>query len=233
MSNEPRIHRAVVTPMELETFEVTVKETHLRISAMSDLSAAAEDLTAQARWQIESFTNRFPRFAETWAPIDVPADAPDLVKSMLRAAALARVGPMSAVTGVIAEYVARGLAPLSAEVVVENGCDVYLIGSKQRTVVPQARSNSLKGHVALRIPAGLLPIAVSTATGAADAATVLARDGALADAVATALANRVHTAEDIQRALDASRAINGVLGLLVVLGDHLGAWGNVHLTALD
>ncbi|HEY3318478.1 MAG TPA: UPF0280 family protein [Coriobacteriia bacterium] len=242
MSYEPRTYRGVVTPAGLTTFEVVIKETDLQISAASDLTGPAEDLVAQARWQIESYVASNPRFAETWSPIDVPEDAPDLIRAMGRAAHLARVGPMAAVAGVVAEYVARGLESLSAEVVVENGGDIYMVGKADRTIALWAGKSSLTGKVGLRIPGGLMPVAVCTSSGtvghsaslgSADAATVIAHDGALADAVATALANRVHSAEDIQRAIDACKAITGVLGLLVVIGDHLGAWGNIHLTALE
>jgi ApbE superfamily uncharacterized protein (UPF0280 family) len=242
MSYEPRKYRRVVTPEGMTTFEVVIKETDLQISATSDLTGPAEDLIAQARWQIESYIRANPRFAETWSPIDVPEDAPDIIRAMARAAKSARVGPMAAVAGVVAEYVARGLAKYSAEVVVENGGDIYIVGWTDRTVALWAGDSELTGKVGLRIPRALLPVAVctssgtvghSTSLGAADAATVIAHDGALADAVATALANRVHSPEDIQRAIDACKAVTGVLGLLVVVGDHLGAWGNVHLTALE
>jgi ApbE superfamily uncharacterized protein (UPF0280 family) len=61
---------------------------------------------------------------------------------------------------------------------------------------------------------------------------VLARDGALADAVATALANRIHDECDVSRAIDAAKSLPGVLGAVVITGDTLGAWGNVHLVSL-
>jgi ApbE superfamily uncharacterized protein (UPF0280 family) len=242
MPYEPRTYRAVVKPGGLVTFEVALKQTDLQISADRDLTGEAEDLIAQARWEIESYVTHHPRFAETWSPYEVDDDAPPLVRQMARAASLARVGPMAAVAGCIAEYVAKGLAPHSSEVIVENGGDIYMVGEAERMVAMWAGKSPLTGHLGLRIPGGLLPLAVCTSSGTvghssslgrADAAAVLARDGALADAVATALANRVHTVEDIQRAIDATRHTHGVLGLVVVLGEHLGAWGNVHLTALD
>lgn len=242
MPYEPRTYRAVVSPQGLVTFEVAIKETDLQISAVRDLTSEAGDLIAQARWEIESFVTAHPRFAETWSPYEVEADAPSIVQQMATAAFRARVGPMAAVAGAVAEYVARGLAASSPEVIVENGGDIFMVGEHDRTIAMWAGGSSLTGHLGILVKAGLMPVAVctssgtvghSTSLGSADAAVVLAHDGALADAVATALANRVHTAEDVQRAIDATRAIHGVLGLVVVLGDHLGAWGNVHLTALE
>ncbi len=242
MVTDPNAYAGVVAPQGLTTFEVVVNATHLLISAEGDLGSAAEDLVAQAQWEIESFSNEHPRFIETWAPYDVPQDAPDLVRSMARAASMARVGPMAAVGGVIAEYVAKGLEPLSHEVIVRNRSDAYMIGERDRTVALRAGASTLTGKVGMLIPGALLPLAVCTSFGTVarpdaadrvDAATVMAHDGALADAVATAVANRVRTAEDVQRAIDACRGIIGVLGLLVVVDGHLGAWGNMHLTALE
>ena len=68
--------------------------------------------------------------------------------------------------------------------------------------------------------------------GRADAAIVLAESAALADAAATALGNRIQEAADIGSGLDFARQLPGVLGAAAVLGEHLGAWGEVELTRL-
>ena len=92
--------------------------------------------------------------------------------------------------------------------------------------------------IGLALPAALLPMAVATSSGTigpsvslgtADAATVLASSGALADAAASAVGNRVHGAGDIEAALDVARGIPGVLGAVVTVGGALGAWGQVEL----
>jgi ApbE superfamily uncharacterized protein (UPF0280 family) len=150
---------------------------------------------------------------------------------------------MAAVAGAIAEYVAKGLSDYSTEVIVENGGDDYLVGTHERIMGVWAGDDSpVTGRVGIRIPPDLMPIAVCTSSGRighsasfgnADTATVLARDGALADAVATALANRVRQPSDVNRAIGAARNVHGVLGALVVVGGTIGAWGNVHLIGLD
>ncbi len=240
MMYEPRTYRRISEPADLECFEVSVKETDLAACATSDLSDLAEDLVVRARWEIESFIRAHPYFAETMRPIDVPASAPATVRRMAEAAQFARVGPMAAVAGAIAEYVARGLAEASREVIVENGGDIYLIGEEDRVISLWAGEDGVR-DIGLAVRGGLLPVAVctssgtvghSTSLGSADAVTVLARNGALADAVATALANRVHTPEDIERAIEAARHVHGVLGVLVTVEGHLGAWGNVRLVSL-
>jgi len=241
MTYEPRLYRRVVDPAGLTCFEVVVAETDLAICAVEDLSDVAEDLAIRARWDVENYIVRHPRFAESYVPVQVEPDAPAIVQQMARAAWRANVGPMASVAGAIAEYVARGLAEKTPDVIVENGGDVYLIGGHERVVALWANQPGVD-RIGLRIPAGMQPVAVCTSSGtighsdslgSADAVTALAHDGALADAVVTALANRVHGAEDIEKAIAAARNVPGVFGVLVTIGGHVGAWGSVRLTPLE
>ncbi len=240
MTYEPRTYRRTAHPSGLVCFEVAIKETDLQVCAAEDMTDLAEDLVVRARWEIESFIRGHPYFRETLTPIDVPAEAPPIVKRMAEAGRIARVGPMAAVAGAIAEYVARGLAEVSPEVVVENGGDIYMMGREERTVALWAGDGGVKG-LGLLVRGGLQPVAVCTSSGqvghslsfgTADAVTVLARNGALADAVATALANRVREPDDIERAIEAARNVMGILGVIVTVEGHLGAWGNVRLVSL-
>jgi uncharacterized protein len=242
MTFEPRTYRRRVAPEGLVTFEVMVRETDLQIAACSDLEAEATELARQARADIEGFISGHGRFAESFVPFEVPADAPPIVIAMARAASHAGVGPMAAVAGAIAEYVAVGLAPLSDEIIVENGGDVFMISHEDRTVALHAGSSPLSGKIGVVAPAEYMPLAVCTSSatvgpsvslGAADAACAIARDGALADAVASALGNRVHSEEDIERAIEAVRHIHGMIGAVVVVGEKLGAWGRMRLVSLE
>jgi ApbE superfamily uncharacterized protein (UPF0280 family) len=151
------------------------------------------------------------------------------------------VGPMASVAGAVAEYVAKGLAEHSANVIVENGGDVYLLGDRERVVALWADQPGVD-LIGLKIPAGMQPVAVCTSSakvgpsvsfGSADAVTAIAHDGALADAVVTALANTVHDAEDIPRAVEAAKRVPGVFGVLITIEGHVGAWGNIHLVPLE
>ncbi|MDA3937140.1 MAG: UPF0280 family protein [Actinomycetota bacterium] len=241
MTYQPRTYRRMVDSGDLACFEVTMKETDLQVCALTDLTDEAEDLVVQARWELENFIRRHPRFSETYVPFEVPDDAPSNIKSMADAAKQAGVGPMASVAGMIAEHVAYGLAKRSPEVIVENGGDTYLIGGVDRTIALYAGADGV-ANVGLEIRGGLMPIAVCTSSGRighsesfgdADAVTVLARNGALADAVATGLANRIHTHEDIHRAVEAAKQVHGVLGVVATVDGHIGAWGNVRLTSLD
>jgi len=60
--------------------------------------------------------------------------APGLVREMIRVSQLARVGPMAAVAGAMAEWVSKGFAPALKEVITENGGDIYLATARERTI---------------------------------------------------------------------------------------------------
>ena len=94
--------------------------------------------------------------------------------------------------------------------------------------------------LAIEIPPADTPLGVATSSatvgpstsfGAADAAVALAPDAALADAVATALGNRVRSRGDLERALEWALGVEGVLGALVVLGDKVAVQGRIKLAA--
>ncbi|MDO8916313.1 MAG: UPF0280 family protein [Coriobacteriia bacterium] len=242
MAFEPRTYRRRVAPAGLVTFQVMVRETDLQIAAECDLTREATALVEAARAELDGYISHHRRFVESFVPFQVDADAPAIVRAMAAAASIADVGPMAAVAGAFAEHVARGLAAYSAEVVVENGGDVYMTGATERVVALHAGPSPLSGRVGIVVDAATMPVAVCTSSasvgpsvslGSADAACVIARDGALADAVASALGNRVHSAQDVQRAIDAVKGLDGVLGLVVVAGETLGAWGAARLVSLD
>jgi ApbE superfamily uncharacterized protein (UPF0280 family) len=72
----------------------------------------------------------------------------------------------------------------------------------------------------------------SLSHGKADAVCVVAKSGALADAAATAIGNRIESAQSIQAAIDWGQKITGVNGLLVIVGDAMGLWGQIEVTPL-
>lgn len=233
---EPRTYRRTVAPEDLIAFEVVVAETDLQILAEKDLGVPALDLVREARTAIERWLISHPWFAESFAPVDVPESAHPIVRGMANAARSARVGPMAAVAGAVAEYVARGLVSSSPEIIVENGGDVYLIGSAPRTLSLWAGADGVNG-VGVEVTPGT-GLAVCTSSGrvghsvsfgTADAVAVLARDGALADACATAFANRVHGVGDIVRVLEFAHSVQGVEGVVVSAEGELGAMGDMRI----
>jgi len=238
MPYERRTYRGRATPDGLVAFGVKVGETDLEIAAERDLSERSRVLATEARRELESYRGRDPEFFTTLEPHDVSDDAPEIARAMAEAGRLAGTGPMAAVAGAIAERVGRGLLTESREVVVENGGDIFMVSYRTRRVAVFAGESPLSMKVALDIHPEETPLGMATSSGTvgpsaslgrADAAVVMAPDTALADAVATALGNRVGGRGDIEAALEWALSVEGVRGALVIVGRHLGAKGKIRL----
>lgn len=235
-----RTYRVLHTARDLTYFRVTEGETDLHIGARRELTQKARACVLDVRAQIRGEIELRPEFLSSLVPIAPSGGEPKIVLSMLEAGKLAGVGPMAAVAGAVAEYVGSALMKHSDEVIVENGGDIFLCGKRERIVAVHAGKSPLSGALGIRVlPEGGLGVCTSSATvghslsfGHSDAAVTVSRDAALADAAATALGNMVHRAEDIEKALETIMAIEGILGALVIIGDRLGAIGQIELTAL-
>ena len=241
-SYRKRTYRSLVEPGELISFEVRIRETDMHILAGKELREEADAAVFQYRSQLEGYIARHPEFALTLAPLPLDPTAPPIVKTMLAAGLAAEVGPMAAVAGAMAEYV--GLALLAAgagEVVVENGGDIYFCRGQESVVGIFAGASPLSNRVGLKIAAGRMPIGICTSSGTvghslslgeADAVTVLAQDTALADAVATLIGNAVQPGQSLEAALAKAPTVPGILGVVIIRGEELGAWGEVELVPL-
>ena len=241
MAYEPRTYRTRMARSGLIGFRVVVKETDLWVLAARDFSLEAREAVLQERQQLEGYITSHPGFLEALAPWPEDPFAPPVVREMIKAAARVGVGPMAAVAGTLAERVGRALMPLSAEVIVENGGDIFLRLTQPATVSLFAGKSPLSGRVGLKINPAWGPMGVCTSSGTvghslsfgkADAACVIAESAALADAAASALGNRVPDAAAIPAALDWAATIPEILGAVVIAGDKLGACGQVELAPI-
>jgi ApbE superfamily uncharacterized protein (UPF0280 family) len=235
---EPRTYRTRMARAGLVGFRVAVKETDLWVLAARDFSAEVRAIVIQERQQLEAYIAGHPGFLTTLAPWPADRFAPLVVREMIEAAAAAGVGPMAAVAGALAARVGRQLAPLSPEIIVENGGDIF---QHPATVALFAGQSPLSYRVGLNLDPSLSPLGVCTSSasvghslsfGRADAACVLAESCALADAAATALGNRVQGPDTIAPALEWAAALPDILGAVVIVGEKLGAWGRVELAPL-
>jgi ApbE superfamily uncharacterized protein (UPF0280 family) len=73
----------------------------------------------------------------------------------------------------------------------------------------------------------------SLSFGKADAVCILSKSAALADAAATAVGNIVQEKKDIERGLERGKEIEGILGLVIIVREKMGVWGNIRLTKLS
>jgi ApbE superfamily uncharacterized protein (UPF0280 family) len=240
-SYEPRTYRTRMVREGLLGFRVAVKETDLMVLAAQDFTPQVREVVVQERRQLEAYIAAHPGFLEALAPWPADPFAPPVVREMIAATAKVGVGPMAAVAGTLAARVGQALAPLSPEVIVENGGDIFIRVIRPATVALFAGKSPLSGRVGLKIDPGATPLGVCTSSGTvghslslgrADAACIVAPDTALADAAATALGNRVLDAAAIGAALQWAAGVKEILGAVVIVGDKLGAWGAVELVPL-
>ena len=238
---EPRFYRHWIKDDDLASFEVGVKQTDLYIRSRRNLKDKALDSVLKHRGPLESYIGHHPLFLTTLEPYQAEAEAPAIVKEMARVSQLTGVGPMAAVAGAIAEAVGRDLLAFSPEVIVENGGDIFLKISKKRLVGIYAGQSSFTKKIALEIMPRETPLGVCTSSGtvghslslgSADAVIVLSPSTALADAAATALGNMVKAAADIPQAIERAQSIDGLRGLVIIVGDEMGVWGKVKIVSL-
>jgi ApbE superfamily uncharacterized protein (UPF0280 family) len=235
-----RTYRTISGGLDLVEFSVTVKETNLFIRAENDLTDQAYAAVMDARNAVERYILSRSELQTSLVPITDDPYAPPIVKEMIRDSLLAGVGPMAAVAGAIAEFVARRLSRSTDEVIVENGGDVFIISAGVRVVAlhvddrgPRIGIEVGDAREGCGISSSSAVIGRSLSLGGTDLATVVAGRGALSDAAATALGNRVKNVRDIESALAQINAIPGVSGAVVLADGNIGAAGDVKIVALS
>lgn len=235
---EPRTYRNSVHGTDLVGFTVTVKETDLFIRAGKNLKSKAERLVVKYRNILEKYIERNPLFLTTLEPFTPEENAPLIVKAMAEAGTAAGVGPMAAVAGAIAEYTGRELLEYTAEIIIENGGDIFMKSLNRRKIGVYAGKSPLSEKISLIVEPEDTPLGICTSSGTfghslsfgkADAVAVLSPSTLLADAAATAICNSVKTPDDIQQGLALAETIVGVKGVLIIIGDRAGVRGNINL----
>jgi ApbE superfamily uncharacterized protein (UPF0280 family) len=236
------LYRTRAGAEDLVPFQVRIKETDLMILAERELTSEARELVLTHRHRLEEYIARHPDFMTSLSPLCAPETAPSIVRLMCRSAAVARVGPMAAVAGAIAEKVGEGLRELSGEVIVENGGDLFLFGAKRRVVGIFTAESALEDRLGIRVDPGGKAVGVCTSSGTighslslgeASTATIVAPSAALADAVATAVGNLVQGKEGARKGMAFARSVAEVLGAVIVHEGRVAAWGELELVRLQ
>lgn len=220
----------------LVSFQAAVRETDLYITAASDLTEKALDSIYRHRRYIENYIKLVPHFLTALAPLPEDKMAPDIVQKMLDAARLASVGPMAAVAGAVAECVGRDLLEASPEVIVENGGDIFLACKRDIEVGIFAGESPLSNQLVIKAEHRKMPLGICTSSGTvgpslsfgkADAVCVISASSALADAAASQIGNQIQSKRDIYRGLEIGANIPGVKGIVIIVEDQVGAWGDI------
>lgn len=238
-----RSYRHGLCPAGMKSFTLAVKETDLWLAVdedanLTELSTGLENYIWRQRVLLENYLEQDPNFREALTPYLAHAGAPELAVNMARAANQAGVGPMAAVAGAFAQLAGEWLLKYSSQVIVENGGDIFFCCRQAVNIGVYAGSSPFSNRLVVEVnaPAQRRGICTSSATvgpsyskGQADAVVILGVDALLADAVATATTNMVHTPPDLEKALKFAMNIEGIEGAVLILKDRLAARGNFQL----
>jgi len=186
---------------------------------------------------LEEYIKKNPRFLFSLAPVPV-TEGPEVVCLMAEASKKAKVGPMAAVAGVVADLAVKDMVDCGCKVaVVEDGGEAYAVSNQPITVGFAAGHEPLSKEMGFRLKH--FPIGVATSSGKfshafsfgdADAVTIFAVNAGLADAAATAVANLI-TGDDVEatikKGVNAALSIEGVHGVFILYREIVGKGGQV------
>ncbi|MBU0994227.1 MAG: UPF0280 family protein [Proteobacteria bacterium] len=241
MMYQERIYRHHVCSPSLSSFRVAVKETDLHIQAGRILEKETTASIITHRNEIETCIERYPDILTSLSPIRIKAPLPRIIREMFSAGEKANVGPMAAVAGAVAEHVCRDLLSFSDQVIVENGGDIFLKVDHPVTIGIFAGASPLSMKIGLKINHPGEPFSICTSSGTighslsfgkSDAVCIVASSGALADAAATSVGNRVSSEKDIRHALSFGQTIEGVKGICIIKNCATGFWGDLEVARL-
>jgi len=232
------VYRELITPRDLFSFQVEIKESNLFVLASRKLPKQTEEALVWCRKDIEQYIYRNPIFRTTFKPFPLEEGMPPIVRTMAEAGREAGVGPMATVAGAIAEFVGKELLNYCDQVIVENGGDIFMKVKRRRIVGIYAGDSPLSKRIALQIEPQDTPLGIccsagtfgrSQSLGVADAVIILSPFTALADAVATAVGNLVKDEAGIQKGLEFVRKIPFIGGGVIVKEKKMGAWGRLRI----
>lgn len=218
-----------------KSFEIQVQDLVLHISAPEDYAEESRAAALSFWEQLQSYALRYPAFSQSKRPLDrITADAPEIVKEMVRTATSAGVGPMFTFRGAVVDQVGRFLAEQLHEVTV--ACDGdYFIRSRKRMKLGVKRHGGEPITVAL--PPSRSGVGVSTTLGRGrggggpDGLAVIADTCMLADAAAAGVQAVLGKPSGLHQALRYLQEVPGVRGGVIVAGVEIGLSGSVEIAA--
>lgn len=215
------------------SFDVQVQDLTLHIQAVTDLNEESRAAALSFWEQLHAYTLRNPAVRTSKRPIEVPEDAPPIVREMVDLARRAGVGPMYSFQGAVTDHVGRFLAREGSDVTVSCGGD-YFIRSRRRQKLTVSRKAD-GSTIAVVVPASRSGLGVSMGAGRGrvpvDGLAVLAGSCMLADAAAAGVHAILPKEHGLRAALAYLRRVPGVLGGLVIIGDRIGLAGSVEIAA--
>lgn len=242
---ETRTYRNQFSLQRFRSCTVNYKETDLWIgvdpdSFKEEMKEVSLLKVKELRAVLEDYLLNDPVFGKTFESHQVKPNAPEIVRVMAQAGQKAGVGPMAAVAGVFAEAVGRHLMDKFdiRELIVENGGDIFLKIERNLLMSVYAGSSPLSEKIGIEIQASDSPLGVCTSAGTvgpsisfgiADAAMIICKNTALADAFATGFGNQVKSPDDVQRLIDQTQQFPEILSAVLICRDKIGIRGKFEM----
>jgi len=231
-----RFYRNLIKVENLKKFVVKVKETDILVFAEKNLKKEIEEEVKKQREILERYIKIHPEFYFSFSPVEVESNE-EIIKLMSLSSKLTKTGPMASVAGAIAEIIGRKFLPLSEEIFIENGGDIFLNLKNEVKIGIYAGKSPFSMKIGIKIkrenPAG---IATSSGTvghsfsyGDADAVTVISNSSAFSDGAATYFGNLIKGKIDKELI---EREINDfpfIEGMLIIREKELFVWGKIEL----
>ncbi len=215
-----------------------LKESNCTI--ITDKESAIEKAIAAIEYhreQLEKYIQDHPEFLYSLQPIPVDT-GPKVARLMAEASLKAKVGPMAAVAGVLADLAVEKMIHAGSKVaVVENGGEVSAVSNQPIDIALAAGDAPLSREMGFRLKE--FPVGVATSSGLyshalsfgeAEAVTIFAVDAGVADAAATAVANLIKGDDVhgiIKQGIDEALGIEGVKGVFILYKGVVGKAGQV------
>ncbi len=182
-------------------------------------------------------------FLRSLVPLPMDYAAPFGVRKMLQGGIRGGVGPMASVAGIVAETLGNWLVENRGfrEVIVENGGDIFLRLQNTAVVEILGGPSELSGIFGVVVPPEMTPLGICTSSGThghsfsfgrADGVCIVAKDTALADALATSYGNRVQSQEDIEGLLEEIRQDREIIFAMIIMGSRAGMIGDLDIKRL-
>lgn len=209
-----------------------------------DMESLALARVQYYRSQLDDHIAANPHFLTSLTPLPHACPSPPpLVAEMYRATDLSGTGPMSAVAGAFAEFVCNDLCAEFniREIVIENGGDIFMKIVAPAVISVYAGSSPLSEKIGLEITPDFSPLSVccssgtvghSLSFGTADACMIACKNGALADAYATAFCNEVKTIGDVARVTEMALQKEDILSVVIIKDDKVGVGGKIEVKIL-
>jgi uncharacterized protein len=217
------------------SFSVDVRETNILIQAQVDLSAKAKESVFRYRYQIEEYLRQHPALRETQSPIQIYSSAPEIVRYCDLSSRNTGVAPMSCMSGAMADFVGRDLAPSSDTVIVSSGADSFIHTNGSLDVHLYSEGSPFHGHLMLKLDnlKNIFGISTYSPGRGIHAVTVLSRSACWAASFAKDIGMRLISGESIKSTMNRAEAYSDVGGLIIIAGSKIVVGGSFLLVSVD